>query len=205
MVQSNTMSDLEDAAYPELIQAYKNLYANEHIISGLNPEHVRDTPNRIYKTIFELFSGCYEDPQEVLKPVFEETAYDELIYILDIPFVSVCCHHALPFFGKAHFGYLPAGKIVGLSKVPRLVNVYARRPQVQEKLTNEIVQMFQSVIEPKGCGLVMESYHLCMMVRGVESSPTFTKTTALRGVFKHDTTKAEFLSGVRRTTEKIWP
>lgn len=168
-------------------------------------EHIEKTPHRIVASMMELFGGCFEDPESVLSTAFTEKFYDEMVYVNDIPFVSVCAHHQLPFVGKCHFAYIPNGKIVGLSKIPRMVNSYARRPQVQELLTPQIADSFMKIIQPKGCGLVMEAHHFCMMIRGVESSPSYAKTTALRGVFKKADTKHEFLNGIRKTTEKIWP
>lgn len=194
-----------NSASEKLYTAYEELYNLPGIVSVISNEHIKNTPERVVKTIFEMFSGCNEDPDTELSVTFEDH-YDEIIYVNDISFVSNCAHHNLPFFGKMHFGYLPKGKIVGLSKIPRLVEIYSRRPQVQEKLTQDIVDKFMEKVTPKGCGLVVEAYHLCMMIRGVEQKPAYTKTTALRGVFKTvESTKQEFLQGIKKTTEQLWP
>ena len=185
--------------------AMTSLYELEEIKSNIDKAHIYNTPDRIAKSILELFEGCWQDPREVLSTVFDATAYDEIVYVNDITFVSMCAHHQLPFFGKCHFGYLPGKHIVGLSKIPRLIEVYAHRPQVQEKLTCEVVDTFNEVLLPKGCGMVMEAYHLCMAIRGVKNVSASTKTTALRGNFKDGSAKEEFLSGIKKVTPQIWP
>lgn len=200
--------------------AMEALYNMDSVKATINKEHTKDTPARIATAMMDMISGCWENPKTVLKTTFanyirnledvkyigpEGRVYDEIVYVNSIRFVSVCAHHHLPFFGKAHFGYLPGESIVGLSKIPRLVEVYSKRPQVQEKLTSEIVDTFMDVIKPAGCGLIMEAYHLCMNIRGVENESAFTKTTALRGCFKDNSTKQEFLRGVSKVTETIWP
>ena len=167
-------------------------------------DQMERTPYRIVKAMLEMFRGCWQNPEEVLQPLFDMDC-DEIVYMNAIPFVSNCAHHNLPFFGKAYFAYLPNGKIVGLSKIPRLVTALSRRPQVQEKLTSEIVDTFTKVVNPRGCGLVIEAYHLCVIIRGVESDG-YTKTSALRGIFKENiSTKQEFFDGIRKTTETLWP
>jgi GTP cyclohydrolase I len=190
-----------------LIKALSDFYYRiEPIQKSIDIEHTRKTPYRIVKSMCELFKGCWEDPAKVLEPLFYNKGYDELIYSNDVPFVSSCAHHNLPFFGKMHFAYLPDKQIVGLSKIPRLVRVLSRRPQIQEQLTTQIVTIFDNVVNPKGCALVVEAYHLCLMVRGIEAAPAYTKTSALHGVFKtNDTTRQEFLNGIRKTTDQIWP
>lgn len=166
------------------------------IAACINGEHTAKTPERVTKAFGELFSGCWEDPQKVLVTSFSDD-YDEMVFVIDISFVSMCAHHFLPFIGVAHFAYIPEKKIVGLSKIPRLVDVFARRPQVQEKLTKEITREFQRVVQPKGCGLVMEAYHLCMAIRGVKKHSAYTKTNDMQGVFrKHPEVRAEFLAGI---------
>jgi GTP cyclohydrolase I len=185
--------------------AMQSLYDLEAIKDNIDREHIHNTPDRIAKSMLEMIEGCWQDPREVLKTVFKNGIYDELVYVNDIGFSSVCCHHGLPFMGKCHFGYLPDKLIVGLSKIPRLVEVYSKRPQIQEKLTCEIVDTFMEVVQPKGCGLVMEAMHLCMSLRGVQNEQAYTKTTALRGCFREGSTKAEFISGIKQVTPKIWP
>ncbi len=186
--------------------AMESLYKLEPVKSSISNEHVHNSPERIAKSMLEMIEGCWQDPTEVLRTVFDASAYDEIVYVNNITFVSICAHHALPFFGKCHFGYLPDKNIIGLSKIPRLVEVYSKRPQVQEKLTVEIIDTFNDILKPVGCGLVMEAYHLCMAIRGVENESAYTKTTALRGAFKKEgSTKEEFLSGIKQVTPHIWP
>jgi GTP cyclohydrolase I len=189
----------------ELQDALTTLYDLAQIKNSIAKEHIEGTPYRITNAIIEMLSGCWEDPEVALK-TFSESTYDEIIYVNDIAFVSNCAHHNLPFVGKCHFGYLPDGKIVGLSKIPRLIKIYAKRPQVQEKLTQEIVDTFMKIVKPHGCGLIMEAWHMCMMIRGVEQTPAYTKTTALRGKFKDDKSlKEEYLDGVKQCSKQIWP
>jgi GTP cyclohydrolase IA len=185
--------------------AIQGLFNLEGVKDSIGHEHVYNTPERVAKSMMEMFSGCWEDPRSVLKTTFKNNNYDQILYVNDISIISVCAHHGLYFLGKAHFGYLPDAYYVGLSKIPRLVHVYAKRPQVQEQLTAQIVDTFMEVLKPKGCGLVIEAYHLCMMARGVEEQQAYTKTTALRGSFKEGSTKQEFLQGIHKTTEQIWP
>ena len=185
--------------------AMQSLYELEAIKDNIDREHIHNTPDRVAKSMLEMLEGCWQDPREVLRTVFKNGIYDEIVYVNSISFVSVCAHHGLPFMGKAHFGYLPGKCIVGISKIPRLVQVYAKRPQVQEKLTCDIVDTFNEVIQPKGCGLVMEAYHLCMSIRGVKNETAYTRTTALRGSFREGSSKEEFLQGIKQVTPHIWP
>jgi GTP cyclohydrolase IA len=162
----------------------------------MSEEHIRETPARFVRSFEEYFAGLTEDPEEVLRRGFAKGDYDEMVLVRDIRFASHCGHHLVPFLGKVHFGYLPARRIVGLSKIPRLIEVYARRPQVQEQLASQIVDTFQKVVQPSGCGVVIEALHLCMAVRGVRKETAITRTTALRGSFKKASVKAEFLNAV---------
>jgi GTP cyclohydrolase IA len=163
------------------------------------------TPYRSAQAIFELFAGCWQDPVNLLEAQFSNKKYDQLLWENDIGFVSMCAHHTLPFFGKAHFGYLPKESIVGLSKIPRLVEAYARRPTYQEQLTDRIVDTFSKIVKPWGCGVVIEAWHSCVSIRGACQRSAYTKTCALRGSFKKDPTRSEFLNGIRKATEQIWP
>ena len=157
-----------------------------------------DTPKRVRKSLAFLTQGYQQDPREVLgKAVFDED-YDEMVLVKDIEFYSLCEHHMLPFFGKAHVAYIPDGKIVGLSKLPRLVDVFARRLQVQERLTTQIAEAVQEVLQPKGVGVVIEASHLCMMMRGVQKQASATTTSCFLGQLKEDgQLRAEFMSQVR--------
>lgn len=211
MEESISLDKQDDAALryvikQNLVAAFTTFYGHPSIRNSISSEHIGKTPQRVSESLFEMFKGCWENPEDHLSALFTEKDYDEILYVNDISFVSMCAHHNLPFFGKMHFGYLPDGKIVGLSKIPRMIHSFAHRPQVQEKLSHEIVSTFDRIMQPKGCGLVIEAYHLCMMIRGIESKPTYTKSTALRGLFKTSiSTKQEFLDGVRKTTNQIWP
>ena len=146
-------------------------------------EGLRDTPARIARSYEEIFSGLHEDPIAVLSVQFEE-GHDEMVILREIPFYSMCEHHLLPFHGQAHIGYLPDGRIVGLSKIARAVEVFARRPQVQERLTAQIANCLEEVLGAKGVGVVVEAEHLCMTMRGVKKPGSNVVTSANRGVFR---------------------
>ncbi len=162
------------------------------------------TPERIEKALEFLTKGYHEDPREVLHGALFDVAYDEMVIVKDIEMYSLCEHHMLPFFGKVHVAYIPDGKVIGLSKAPRLVEVFARRLQVQERLTRQIAEAIQEAIHPQGVGVVIEARHLCMMMRGVEKQNSSTVTSAMLGVFQKQNTRAEFLSLIReRTTERL--
>lgn len=165
-----------------------------------NREGLRDTPARIARMYEEIFAGLDEDPAAVLGVTFEES-YDEMVILREIPFYSMCEHHLLPFHGQAHVGYLPNGKIVGLSKIARAVDVFARRPQVQERLTGQIADCIESVLGAKGVGVVIEAEHLCMTMRGVRKPGATMTTSAMRGRFREEqNTRQEFLGLIRPIT-----
>ena len=146
-----------------------------------------------------LTRGYSMDVKTVLHNALFDVNYDEMVIVKDVEFFSMCEHHLLPFFGKAHIAYVPNGKVIGLSKIPRLVDVFARRLQVQERLTTEIADAITEAIAPQGVGVIMEAQHLCMMMRGVEKQHSATVTSAMRGVFTTQIqTRNEFLSLVRR-------
>jgi GTP cyclohydrolase I len=155
------------------------------------------TPERAEKAMTFLTQGYHQSPQEILKSALFDVDYDEMVMVKDIEMFSLCEHHILPFFGKVHIAYIPNGKVVGLSKLPRLVDVFARRLQVQERMTREIANALQEAIAPQGVGVVVEARHLCMMMRGVEKQNSSTVTSSMSGVFLEDKTRAEFLSLVR--------
>ena len=158
------------------------------------------TPERIEKALDFLTKGYREDPKDVLHGALFDVAYDEMVIVKDIEMYSLCEHHMLPFFGKVHVAYIPDGKVIGLSKAPRLVEVFARRLQVQERLTRQIAEAIQEAIHPQGVGVVIEARHLCMMMRGVEKQNSSTVTSAMLGVFQKQNTRAEFLSLIRERT-----
>lgn len=158
-------------------------------------EGLRDTPRRIADMYAELFSGVRRDPGELLEVGFDDEEHHEMIVLKDIPFYSLCEHHLLPFHGVAHVGYIPNGRIVGISKIARVVEVLARRPQVQERLTSQIVDLIMDHIGAKGAAAVIEAEHLCMTMRGIKKPGSIMVTSATRGLFREDArTRAEFLS-----------
>ena len=148
-----------------------------------NREGIRHTPQRVAKMYEELFSGLYEDPARHLEVGFTEN-YDEMVILRDITFYSMCEHHLLPFMGKAHVGYLPRGKVVGVSKLARVVQTIARRPQVQERLTSDIADLLMDKLDAKGVGVIIEPTHTCMTIRGVRKPGAIMITSAMRGTFK---------------------
>ena len=155
------------------------------------------TPERFAKAIHYLTKGYNEDPAEVLNGALFTVDYDEMVIVKDIEMFSLCEHHMLPFFGKVHIAYIPKGKVLGLSKLPRLVEVFARRLQVQERLTVEIAEAIQNAIQPLGVGVVIEARHLCMMMRGVEKQHSATVTSSMIGAFRAQQTRQEFLALIR--------
>ena len=162
-------------------------------------EGLLDTPGRVVRAYEELFSGYESDPREYLERTFEEVAgYDELVVLRDIRVVSFCEHHMLPFLGKAHVGYLPSDRVVGISKLARVVHGFARRLQIQEKLTSEIAGAIHDILQPRGVGVVIVSEHSCMTMRGVNTPGSRLTTSSLTGVIRDDPrTRQEFLEFVR--------
>jgi GTP cyclohydrolase I len=158
------------------------------------------TPERFAKAYQYLTKGYNEDPADILHGALYSVDYDEMVIVKDIEMFSLCEHHMLPFFGKVHIAYIPKGKVVGLSKLPRLVEVFARRLQVQERLTVEIAESIQNAIHPLGVGVVIEARHLCMMMRGVEKQHSATVTSSMLGAFRAPQTRQEFLALIREKT-----
>jgi len=157
------------------------------------------TPERIVKSMAFLMKGYREDPNDILRGALFDVDYDEMVIVRDIEFYSLCEHHMLPFIGKAHIAYIPQGKVIGLSKMARLVDVFARRLQVQERLTRQVAEAIDEAIHPQGVAVIMEAEHLCMMMRGVEKQHSSTTTSAMLGAFKEQPqTRNEFLSLIRR-------
>lgn len=169
----------------------------EEIIKGIgedpNREGVLRTPERAAKAMQFLTQGYSMDAEKVLnKAIFHET-YDEMVVVKDIELYSLCEHHMLPFFGKAHIAYIPNGKIIGLSKLPRVVDIFARRLQVQERLTHDILECLNKTLQPQGVAVVIEAVHMCMMMRGVQKQNSATTTSGFRGQFEKIETREEFL------------
>ena len=164
---------------------------------GENPERegLLDTPKRVKKAYEFIFGGYKQDAKEILESALFTSSNDEMVLIKDIEFYSTCEHHLLPIIGRAHVAYIPNGKVVGLSKIPRVVDVFARRMQIQEQLTEQIADAIMETIDPKGVGVVLQARHMCMEMRGVEKINSTTTSSALRGLFKKDEkTRAEFFS-----------
>jgi GTP cyclohydrolase I len=156
-------------------------------------EGLEKTPMRAAKAMKFLTEGYEKDPKQILQSAMFSEHYNEMVIVKDIELYSLCEHHMLPFFGKAHIAYIPNGKIVGLSKIPRVVDVFARRLQVQERLTEQILDCINDTLQPKGVALVIEASHMCMMMRGVQKQNSTTTTSGFRGTFKETDTRNEFL------------
>ncbi len=158
-------------------------------------EGLVETPNRVARMYEEIFSGLEEDPKKHLK-IFNEDNNDEMVIVRDIPLYSICEHHLIPFIGKAHIAYIPRnGKVIGLSKLARIVNCFAKRPQLQERLTSQVADFLYENLEPQGVAVVVEAEHLCMTMRGARASGSQTRTSAMRGIMRSDArTRAEALS-----------
>jgi GTP cyclohydrolase I len=184
----------------------QDLYAE--LITRLGEDPKRDglmkTPERMEKAMSFLTKGYQEDPDEILHGALFDVDYDEMVIVRDIEVYSLCEHHMLPFFGKVHVAYIPNGKVIGLSKIARLVEIFSRRLQVQERLTREIADAIQEAIAPQGVGVVIEASHLCMMMRGVEKQNSSTVTSAMVGVFHQQNTRAEFLSLVQSRPQRAF-
>jgi GTP cyclohydrolase I len=176
--------------------------AVRELLAGLGEdpdrEGLSETPERVAKSLEFLTRGYHGDPEKVIGDALFTVKYDEMVIIRDIDVFSLCEHHMLPFFGKAHVAYIPNGKVVGLSKIPRLVDLYARRLQVQERLTVQVAQTIQDVIQPRGVGVVVEAMHFCMIMRGVEKQNSVAATSCMLGAFRdHQPTREEFLGLIR--------
>jgi len=173
----------------------KERYKN--IIKDLGEDSERngllDTPERAAKAMQFLTQGYHQNPEEILKGAMFEESYNEMVIVKDIELYSLCEHHILPFFGKAHVAYIPNGHIVGLSKIPRIVDVFSRRLQVQERLTEQILECIDNTLKPQGVAVVIEAAHMCMMMRGVQKQNSVTTTSGFRGAFKNMETRTEFL------------
>jgi len=168
---------------------------------GEDPDRqgLRATPGRVSRALRELTDGYGVEPEDVVADAVFDQDYDEMVVVKDIPFYSLCEHHMLPFFGTCHVGYLPKGKVVGLSKIPRLVGIFAHRLQLQERMTNEIAEALNTSLSPKGVGVVVQARHLCMEMRGVEKPGGQMITSCMLGTFRKDArTRAEFLGLVRQ-------
>jgi GTP cyclohydrolase I len=188
----------DEAAIDKMSENYKTVLG----LIGENPERegLLKTPERAAKALAFLTSGMDTDPAEILMSALFEETHDEMVIVRDIEVFSLCEHHILPFIGKAHVAYLPSGKITGLSKIPRVVDAFARRLQVQERLTQQIRDCIQDTLAPRGVAVVIEARHLCMQMRGVEKQNSITTTSAFTGAFLDDSkTREEFVQLISRT------
>jgi GTP cyclohydrolase IA len=184
---------LADATFSELVHEMIAKLGEDPAREGLSR-----TPERVEKAYKFLTKGYNEDPEQLLNSALFTVTYDEMVIVKDIEMFSLCEHHMLPFFGKVHVAYIPNGKVIGLSKLPRLVEIFARRLQVQERLTTDIAETLMKVVQPQGVGVVVEARHLCMMMRGVEKQHSATVTSAMLGCFRNEReTREEFLSLIR--------
>jgi GTP cyclohydrolase I len=196
------MASTLDALEPTALAAASTQDLYRELLIRIGEDPTRDgllrTPERMEKSMAFLTRGYTMDVNTVLHDALFDVDYDEMVIVKDIEFYSMCEHHLLPFFGKAHVAYVPNGKVIGLSKIPRLVDVFARRLQVQERLTRQIADAITEAINPQGVAVILEAEHLCMMMRGVEKQHSATVTSAMLGVFKTQLqTRNEFLSLVR--------
>ncbi|HTW62688.1 MAG TPA: GTP cyclohydrolase I FolE [Terracidiphilus sp.] len=184
------------------LSGYSTQEMYREILARLGEDPNRDglaaTPARMEKALAYLTKGYEQNPTEILRGALFDVDYDEMVIVKDIEMFSLCEHHLLPFFGKVHVAYIPKRKVIGLSKIPRLVEVFARRLQVQERLTRQIADAIQEAIAPQGVGVVIEARHLCMMMRGIEKQHSSTVTSAMVGCFRQKETRGEFLSLVRQ-------
>jgi GTP cyclohydrolase I len=176
----------------------------EELLREIGEDPTRDglqrTPGRVARAYEFLTQGYQLDPQKILNDAVFEESYNEMLIVKDIDFYSLCEHHMLPFFGRAHVAYVPNGKIVGLSKIARLVEMYSRRLQVQERLTNQIAHVIEKVLQPRGVAVIIEAQHLCMMMRGVQKQNSYAISSAMLGDFESDPkTRSEFVQLVQRS------
>ena len=166
----------------------------EAIGEDVNRDGLKKTPLRVAKSFEYICSGYFKDPKEILNEALFDSTNNEMVIVRNIEFYSMCEHHILPFFGRVSVAYIPDKKVVGLSKIPRMVNIFARRLQIQEQLTEQIADIIMEVVKPKGVGVVIHARHMCMEMRGVETKHSYTSTSALRGKFLEEKTREEFFN-----------
>lgn len=186
----------KDSYHPEKTETIRQHYHEIIAALGENPdrEGLLKTPERAAKAMQFLTHGYSQDAEAVLRSALFKEEYNEMVIVKDIEVYSMCEHHLLPFFGKAHIAYIPDGYVVGLSKIPRVVDIFARRFQVQERMTQEILHAINNTLKPQGCAVVIEAVHMCMMMRGVQKQNSSTTTSAFTGQFQKVETRSEFLS-----------
>ncbi len=189
-------------ARPEIEQAVRKLL--EAVGEDPGREGLERTPNRVARMYDELLAGYRVDPHEVINDALYEVGYDQMVIVRNIEFYSLCEHHMLPFLGRAHVAYCPNGKVIGLSKIPRIVDLFARRLQVQERMTRQIAEFLEAALHPLGVAVVLEGWHLCATMRGVKKAHAVMVTSALSGSFKeNDSTRKEFFDHIGRETLQV--
>jgi GTP cyclohydrolase IA len=199
MTPSVEPATLTSASFEELVREMIVRLGEDPAREGLTR-----TPDRVHRAYEYLTKGYREDPDALLKNALFTVNYDEMVIVKDIEMFSLCEHHMLPFFGKVHVAYIPNGKVVGLSKIPRLIEIFSRRLQIQERLTTQIAETIQRAIAPQGVGVVIEARHLCMMMRGVEKQHSAAVTSSMLGCFrKEQETRTEFLSLIRNRANGV--
>jgi GTP cyclohydrolase IA len=199
MNPTTEMSALTSASFEDLVREMIVRIGEDPAREGL----VR-TPGRVQRSWKFLTRGYREDPEAMLSQALFTVTYDEMVIVKDVEMFSLCEHHMLPFFGKVHVAYIPKGKVIGLSKIPRLIEIFSRRLQIQERLTTQIAEIIQKAIEPQGVGVVIEARHLCMMMRGVEKQHSAAVTSSMLGCFREEQeTRTEFLSLIRNRTNGV--
>lgn len=208
----NVQTDRYKHAIPVMVPVARSTTAIEHAVRDIlinvgedpNREGLLRTPHRVAKMYGEVLEGYDIDPVALVNGALFDVEYDEMVVVKDIEFFSLCEHHMLPFFGRAHVAYLPGKKIIGLSKLPRMVDMFARRLQVQERMTRQIADMIDEMLKPKGVAVVVEGSHMCGMMRGVEKEHPRMVTTAMLGVFKNDrAVRNEFMEHLRRPSGSL--
>jgi GTP cyclohydrolase I len=208
-IEQNNSDEIMDEMHPSKdmdLEAIQNSVTKMLTAFGENPTRkgLLRTPERVARMYTELLSGYLVDPNIIVKDALFEVTYDEMVIVRDIEFYSLCEHHMLPFMGRAHVAYLPAGKVIGLSKIPRIVDVYAHRLQVQERMTRQIADFINDALMPKGVAVVVEALHLCTMMRGVKKQNARMTTSAVHGAFrKNMATRQEFLDNISRGSEPM--
>jgi len=199
MKTTTAPATLTHATYEELVREMLVRLGEDPDREGLTR-----TPERVEKAMRFLVKGYKDDPEALLRKALFTVGYDEMVIVKDVEMFSLCEHHLLPFFGKVHVAYIPNGKVIGLSKIPRLIETFSRRLQIQERLTTQIAEAIQSAIEPQGVGVVIEARHLCMMMRGVEKQHSSAITSSMLGCFRNEVeTRTEFLSLIRQRSNGV--
>jgi GTP cyclohydrolase I len=210
MMNMDYYGDMEEDTYNSQSKVNKPLVKDTILqllkAIGEDPdrEGLKNTPDRVSRMYIELLSGYSADPDQIINGALFNISYDEMVLVRDIEFYSLCEHHMLPFMGRAHIAYLPAGKVIGLSKIPRIVDAYARRLQVQERMTRQIADFLQETLHPHGVAVVVEAMHLCSMMRGVKKHDARMTTSAMHGAFRANlATRQEFLDNISRGSKPL--